>query len=69
MLAAVLASPTKYQIIFLNSFPFDWCFIPLLLLGALTSPCAPFQWVDDEIPIAYYCLQYLPGGINQWLLL
>ncbi len=44
----MLSSPTKYQIVFLNSFPFDWFVIPLLLLGALMSPCAPFQRVDDE---------------------
>ncbi len=48
MLPAVLSSPTKYQIIFLNSFPFDWYVIPLLLLGALTSPCAPFQQVNNK---------------------
>ncbi len=44
----MLSSPTKYQIFFLNFFSFDWYVIPLLLLGALTSPCAPFQRVDDE---------------------
>ncbi len=44
----MLSSPTKYQIVFLSSFPFDWYVIPLLLLGALTSPRAPFQQVDDE---------------------
>ncbi len=44
----MLSSPTKYRIVFLNSFPFDWYVIPLLLLGALTTPCAPFQRVEDE---------------------
>ncbi len=44
----MLSSPTKYQIVFLNSFLFDWYVILLLLLGALTSPCAPFQQVDYE---------------------
>ncbi len=51
----MLSSPTKYQIIFLNSFPFDWYVIPLLLLGALTSPCAPFQRVDNEITPKNQC--------------
>ncbi len=32
----MLAFPT--QINFPNSFPFDWCVAPLLLLGALKSP-------------------------------
>ncbi len=44
----MLSSPTKYQIVFLNYFPFDWYVIPLLLLGALTSPRALFQRVDNE---------------------
>jgi hypothetical protein len=44
----MLSSPTKYQIVFLNSFPFDCYVIPLLLLGALTSPRARFQRVNDE---------------------
>jgi hypothetical protein len=42
----------------------------------LASPRAPFQRVDNEKTkkkngvfclIAYYCLQYSPGGINLWL--
>ena len=44
----MLSSSTRYQIVFLNSFPFDWYVIPLLLLGALMSPCAPFQRVNNE---------------------
>ncbi len=44
----MLAIQTKYQIIFFNSFPFDWYVIPLLLLGALSSPQHPFQLVDNE---------------------
>ncbi len=48
MLFAMLFSPNKYQIVSLNSFPFDWYVIPPLLLGALTSPRAPFQRVNDE---------------------
>ncbi len=44
----MLSYPTKYQIVFLNSYPFDWYVILLLLLGALMSPRAPFQRVDNE---------------------
>ncbi len=51
----MLSSPTKYQIIFLNSCPFDWYVISLLLLGALTSPRAPFQRVDDEKTWKNWC--------------
>ncbi len=51
----MLSSPTKYQIVFLNSFPFDWYVIPILLLGALTSPRAPFQRVKDEKTQKNWC--------------
>ncbi len=38
----MLSSPTKYQFVFLNSFPFDWYVIPLLVLGSLMSPWSLF---------------------------
>ena len=50
MLSTKLVSPTKYQVIFLNSFSFnfDWYVMPLLLLGVLTSPQALFLWANNE---------------------
>ncbi len=66
----MLSSPNKYQIVFLNSFPFDWYIIPLLLLGALTSPRAPFQRVNNEKTRKHRrflsnCL-LLPAILAQW---
>ncbi len=66
----MLSSPTKYQIVFLNYFPFDWYVIPLLLLRALMSLCAPFQQVDDEKTRKNWCFLsdclLLPAILAQW---
>ena len=54
--SALLTPPTKYYTVLLNSFPSDQYVIPLLLLGALTSPWSLLLWVDGEKTWKKWCI-------------